>query len=124
MLSYLRSLIMRRTVLILTLSALACPVFAQSPANTAAKASLDDFSAYSTFLVANANCSDLNFNVDTLKSALYRSADAMRWSERKRRREASDLVALNTRKLRADPAEFCAEARSMAMQYKAAGLRF
>jgi hypothetical protein len=114
---------MRRIAFLFALSALALPAAAQD-ADTAKAKALDAFSAYAVFVVANTNCGELKFNVDTLKSALYGSADAMRWSERKRRREASELVALNTRKLRADPAGFCAEARSMALQYEAAGLRF
>lgn len=118
---------MRWIAMLCALCALAIPASAQDAAPdakaTRAKA-LDDFTAYSAFLVANTNCSELNFNAEHLKTALYQSADALRWTEAKRRQEASELVRENTLKLQADPKAFCASARMMMTQYQKAGTHF
>jgi hypothetical protein len=114
---------MRRIIFIVLLSALAFPAFAQDRAAKKARA-LDDFTAYSVFFVANTNCTDLVFDVEALKVALHRTATELRWNERKRRREASEMVSRNQRKLEADPAAFCSAARDMASRYTSISLRY
>ncbi|MBP2548746.1 hypothetical protein J2858_001662 [Neorhizobium galegae] len=115
---------LRKTILLASL-AFSTSAAADQPAQDPMKV----FENYAVFVVANANCLGLNFNVDNLQVELFNLGGAMKWSATRSRQQAEARVAASTIAYGQNPQAFCSMARSLvshhgAWQLQSAGLLY